>query len=242
MTKHSKTTTKKKTTKVVKKKATAKKAVAKPKTSNSKSKAQSKTQPKKAAAKAKGNGKPAGACARIREIADGMPDAEPSEVYAKCEAAGIHPRTTRAEYSNWSKAKFGKSPSERFGSVRRGFQKGEGGGAAIDDSKVKVVTSSKLSDGWKTSQVDIGGRHEDMITDPFGVQYVRAQGNERADIIVHHSKTLGKALGKSRWRRLETSSKGRDVKTTQEEKKGRKDAPAKRPSKRTVKRKVGLAQ
>ena len=63
-----------------------------------------------------------GACARVREIADTMPDAEPSEVYAKCEAAGIHPRTTRAEYANWSKAKFGKTPSERF---RRGFKKGE---------------------------------------------------------------------------------------------------------------------
>ena len=55
-----------------------------------------------------------GSYARVRQIADGMPDAEPSEVYAKCEAAGIHPRTTRAEYSNWCKAKFAKTPRERF--------------------------------------------------------------------------------------------------------------------------------
>ncbi len=101
MVKHSKGSTKKKTT-VAKKKATAKK----------------KAQPKKKVApKAKTksvNEKPLGSCARVREIADKMPDAEPSKVYAKCEAAGVHPRTTRAEYANWCKAKFGETPSERF--------------------------------------------------------------------------------------------------------------------------------
>ena len=92
MTKHAKTI-KKKTTTVVKKKATAKKKVA----------------PK---AKTK---KALGSCAKVREIADQNPKAQPSEVYAKCEAAGVHPRTTRAEYANWCKDKYGKTPSERFG-------------------------------------------------------------------------------------------------------------------------------
>ena len=72
---------------------------------------------KKAAPKAKtksANEKPLGSCARVREIADGMPKAEPDAVYAKCEAAGIHPRTTRAEYANWCRDKFGKSPSKHF--------------------------------------------------------------------------------------------------------------------------------
>ena len=96
MVKHSKVT-KKKTT-VTKKKATAKK----------------KAQPKKKKVAPKAKTKALGACAQVREIADKMPKAEPSEVYAKCEAAGIHPRTTRAEYANWSKAKYGKTPSERF--------------------------------------------------------------------------------------------------------------------------------
>ena len=102
MVKHSKVT-KKKTTTVTKKKATAKKKAVAAK--------------KKVAPKAKtksADEKPVGACARVREIADGMPNAEPAAVYAKCEAAGVHPRTTRAEYANWSKAKFGKTPSERF--------------------------------------------------------------------------------------------------------------------------------
>ena len=89
--KHSTKVTKTKTTKVTKKKAQPKKKVA----PTAKTKA-------------------LGACARVREIADGMPKAEPAAVYAKCEAAGIHPRTTRAEYANWCKAKFGETPSERF--------------------------------------------------------------------------------------------------------------------------------
>ena len=67
---------------------------------------------KKAAAAKK---KPMGSCARVREIADRNPKARPEVVYAKCEAAGIHPRTTRTEYANWCKDKFGKTPSERFG-------------------------------------------------------------------------------------------------------------------------------
>lgn len=94
MVKHSTKVTKKKTTKVAKKKAPAK--------------AKKKVAPK-------AETRALGSCARVREIADGMPDAEPSKVYAKCEAAGVHPRTTRAEYANWSRSKFGKTPSERFG-------------------------------------------------------------------------------------------------------------------------------
>ena len=70
---------------------------------------------KKKAAAPKAKTKPLGSCAKVREIADRMPKAEPAAVYAKCEAAGIHPRTTRAEYANWCKDKFGKTPSERFG-------------------------------------------------------------------------------------------------------------------------------
>ena len=95
MVKHSKVT-KKKTTTVAKKKAQPKKKVA--------PKAKTKS----------ANEKPLGSCARVRAIADGMPKAEPAAVYAKCEAAGVHPRTTRAEYANWCKAKFGKTPSEHF--------------------------------------------------------------------------------------------------------------------------------
>jgi len=73
---------------------------------------------KKAPTKAKE--KALGSCAKVRQIADKMPNAEPAEVYAKCEAAGVHPRTTRAEYSNWSKARFGKTPSQRFGKNGKG--------------------------------------------------------------------------------------------------------------------------
>ena len=87
--------------------------VTKKKTTVTKKKAQPR---KKVAPKAKT--KALGFCARVREIADGMPDAEPSKVYAKWEAAGVHPRTTRAEYASWSKAKFGKTPSQRFGTRR----------------------------------------------------------------------------------------------------------------------------
>lgn len=72
-----------------------------------------KAAPKKAAAKDKG--KKIGSCALVRQIADRNPKAEPAAVYAKCEAAGIHPRTTRAEYSNWCVAKYGKTPSKQFG-------------------------------------------------------------------------------------------------------------------------------
>ena len=68
---------------------------------------------KKAAPKSKK--KALGSCALVREIANRMPKAEPSEVYAKCEAAGVHPRTTRAEYANWCIAKYGKTPSKQFG-------------------------------------------------------------------------------------------------------------------------------
>ena len=79
--------------------------------------AKKKAPAKKPAAKAKApkNGqKPMGSCAQVRAIADRMPNAKPQVVYAKCEAAGIHPRTTRAEYAVWCKAKFGKSPSKHF--------------------------------------------------------------------------------------------------------------------------------
>jgi len=97
MVKHSKVT-KKKTT-VTKKKVTGKK----------------KAQPKKKKVAPEAKTKALGSCARVREIADKMPKAEPGAVYAKCEAAGIHPRTTRAEYANWCKAKFGETPSKHFG-------------------------------------------------------------------------------------------------------------------------------
>ena len=109
MVKHSTKVTKKKTTTVTKKEATAK----------------NKAQPKKKVAP-ETKAKPLGSCARVRQIADTMPNAAPATVYAKCEAAGIHARTTRAEYANWCKAKFGKTPSERFGTIRRGFTKGKG--------------------------------------------------------------------------------------------------------------------
>ena len=69
---------------------------------------------KKAAPKSKKK-KALGSCAKVREIADRNPKAKPAEVYAKCEAAGVHPRTTRAEYSNWCVAKYGKTPSKQFG-------------------------------------------------------------------------------------------------------------------------------
>ena len=68
---------------------------------------------KKAPAKAKE--KSLGSCAKVRQIADSMPKAQPAAVYAKCEAAGVHPRTTRAEYANWCIDKYGKTPSKQFG-------------------------------------------------------------------------------------------------------------------------------
>ena len=71
---------------------------------------------KKKAAAAKSKSKKAlGSCALVRQIADSMPKAQPAAVYAKCEAAGVHPRTARAEYSNWCVAKYGKTPSKQFG-------------------------------------------------------------------------------------------------------------------------------
>ena len=75
---------------------------------------------KKAAAPKSKKKKGLGSCALVRQIADRMPNAEPSEVYAKCEAAGVHPRTTRAEYANWCKDKYGKTPSQRFGKNGKG--------------------------------------------------------------------------------------------------------------------------
>ncbi len=85
-----------------------------------KKKAPAKKGAAKAKTKASKNGKAkVGSCAKVRAIADRNPNAKPQAVYAKCEAAGIHPRTTRAEYANWCRAKFGKSPSERFGTARR---------------------------------------------------------------------------------------------------------------------------
>jgi len=96
---------------------------AKKKAAAKKKKAAVAVKKKAAAPKAKGK-KALGSCARVRQIADRMPKAEPSVVYAKCGAAGIHPRTTRAEYANWCKDKFGKTPSERFGSRTEGIQEG----------------------------------------------------------------------------------------------------------------------
>ena len=82
--------------------------------------AKAKAKKKAASAKAKTKTKALGSCAKVRQIADRNPKAKPAEIYRKCEAAGIHPRTTRAEYSNWCKAKFGKTPSERFGKSGKG--------------------------------------------------------------------------------------------------------------------------
>ncbi len=88
-------------------------------TKKKKTVAKKKTTPAKKKVAPKAKTKALGSCARVREIADGMPDAEPAAVYAKCEAEGIHQRTTRAEFANWCKAKFGKTPSERFGKTTR---------------------------------------------------------------------------------------------------------------------------
>ena len=97
------------------------------------------TTKKKAPTKAGKGKKPMGSCARVREIADRNPKAQPSEVYAKCEAAGVHPRTTRAEYSNWCMAKYGKTPSKQFGTSSKSTKKKAASGKGKTTAQLRAA-------------------------------------------------------------------------------------------------------
>ena len=75
-----------------------------------------------------------------------------------------------------------------------------------------VITSSKLSEGWKLRSIIVGSRTTDVVVSPYGIEYIRAKDNERADVIVDHTKGKYKELGQSRWRKLEGSGTARQAK------------------------------
>jgi len=78
----------------------------------------------------------------------------------------------------------------------------------VSDADVPVNTSSRCTEGWSGATMDVHGQSHDVVIDPEGVEYVRAQANERADLIVDHTVRFPD-LGRSRWRRRETSAKER---------------------------------
>ncbi len=78
----------------------------------------------------------------------------------------------------------------------------------VDDKDVPVITSSKYSDGWRGSTFEVHAHTHDIVIAPDGTEYVRCQANERADIIVDHTKRYAD-MGHSRWRKLDTSPKAR---------------------------------
>ncbi len=77
----------------------------------------------------------------------------------------------------------------------------------------------------------------DVVTSPDGVQYVPAKANERADLVCDHTQGRFKELGRSRWRRLDTSSAAR---TTRREAalvaKGRRAAAERKAAKKAARK------
>jgi hypothetical protein len=91
--------------------------------------------------------------------------------------------------------------------------RGGGPGAfLINDEDVPVITNTKYADGWGSTTLTIHGQVADVFIAPEGERYVEARGNERADLIVNHEDGKFPELGRTRLRRLETSSKGRKKK------------------------------
>ncbi len=85
-----------------------------------------------------------------------------------------------------------------------------GGGAAVvmDDSKVPVIKKMPLKDGWKVEMITVRHRREEVFISPEGKRYVRAQGNEKADLIAD---ATAKKLGRMRLRIEKGSALSRKV-------------------------------
>jgi hypothetical protein len=82
----------------------------------------------------------------------------------------------------------------------------------VSDVGVPVVTSSKYADGWTGTTLEVRGLQKDVVIAPDGTHYIGAGANERADLICDHTKGKHPDLGKSRWRRLETSGLAKKAK------------------------------
>jgi hypothetical protein len=97
--------------------------------------------------------------------------------------------------------------------VGRKFKKGEAPPpkVKISDAAVPVVTSTKFADGWNSEALQVHNHTVDLIIDPEGTKYIGAAANEKADLIVDHSKSRMPALGKIRYRLYETSGTARKV-------------------------------
>lgn len=96
-----------------------------------------------------------------------------------------------------------RSVHTRFGGQKKGAT---GGLPLVSDKDVPVITSSKYTEGWHGGTFDLHGYTHDTVIAPDETEYVRCQANERADIIVDHTKV---GLARSRWRKLDTSPKAR---------------------------------
>ncbi len=93
--------------------------------------------------------------------------------------------------------------------TRFGADKARGtGGPLVNDKDVPIITSSKYSEGWHGGTFDLHGYTHDTVIAPDETEYVRCQANERADIIVDHTKV---GLARSRWRKLDSSPKAREA-------------------------------
>lgn len=119
--------------------------------------------------------------------------------------------------------------AEPFGGKRA---VGRSNGASIDDSKVRVITSCKKSEGWKF-RLD-RGLHTEVHTSPDGTDYIEAKASEKADLIVSHD---AKGLSPTRLRQLAGSNLVKHVKHHEKlVERGQKAHRAKRAAKRAQRR------
>ena len=170
--------------------------------------------PKKKAAKKKAApAKKQGVVAQVWAIADSMSKASRREVIDACIAKDINIHTAQTQYSKWCKAHGVKRAPRQGRTVPK-----------MSDKGVRTISSTKYKDGWQSKMITIKGRTEILFICPEGVSYIKAQDNERADLIV---KISGRGLPPVyRLRRYETSSKFKQVvkeaKKTKARKAGRK--------------------
>lgn len=84
---------------------------------------------------------------------------------------------------------------------------GEPAAPAIDDSTVPVITNTKMGPGgWQLTSITVAQVRHDVFVNPEGVKYVKAKGNEQADLIVE---LTGRIKATVRLRLLDGSAVGR---------------------------------
>jgi len=148
-----------------------------------------------------------------------------------------------------SKEKYLAMLDKRSASTAKGSKKGSGSSRGkvgsgspiprVSDKGVPVVTSSKYSAGWSGTTLEVRGVQKDVVISPDGTHYIRAGANERADLICDHAKGGYPDLGKSRWRRLETSGLAKKAKKQEKlVQHGEKARAVKKTAKKGVRRKV----